>query len=146
MAVAGDCLFCAIVEGRAVASRVAEDAHAIAFLDLRQPLPGHVLVVPRRHAETLYDLHEDAAAAVMRLAVRVARTLRAELQPAGLSLWQSNGRAAGQEVPHVHLHLQPRQPADGLVRLYPHGAPAPAPRSELDTLAARLRARFSDGP
>lgn len=133
------CIFCAIVEGRAPASRVAEDAQAVAFLDLRQPVPGHVLVVPRQHVETVYDLPADTAAAVMAMAVRVARALRAAHDPPGLNLWQSNGEAGGQEVPHFHLHVQPRQHRDGLFRLYPQGLPAPMAREALDRLAAQLR-------
>ncbi|MBD9375801.1 HIT family protein [Pseudoxanthomonas sp. PXM04] len=133
------CIFCAILEGRAAASRVAEDADVVAFLDLRQPVPGHVLVVPRAHVETIYELAPDTAAALMRMAVRVAQALRAEFDPPGLNLWQSNGHAGGQEVPHVHLHVQPRQHRDGLFRLYPQGLPAPAARTDLDGLAARLR-------
>ncbi len=134
-----DCIFCAILEGRAAASRVAEEADVVAFLDLRQPVPGHVLVVPRAHVETIYELAPDTAAALMRMAVRIAHALRAEFDPPGLNLWQSNGDAGGQEVPHVHLHVQPRRHRDGLFRMYPHGLPAPAARSALDELAARLR-------
>lgn len=136
-----DCVFCAILEGRTAASRVAEDADEVAFLDLRQPVPGHVLVVPRAHVETIYELTPDAAAALMRMAVRVAQALRAEFDPPGLNLWQSNGHAGGQEVPHVHLHVQPRRHRDGLFRLYPQGLPVPAARDTLDELAARLRPR-----
>lgn len=137
-----DCIFCAIIEGRAAGSRVAEDAQVIAFMDLRQPLPGHVLVVPRRHVRTIHDLDVADAGALMAMAVRVARALRDADDAPGLTLWQSNGEAAGQEVPHVHLHLQPRRLRDGLYRLYPHGLPTPAPRTRLDELAAALRARI----
>lgn len=136
------CVFCAILQGSAPASRVAEDAHAVAFMDLRQPLPGHVLVVPRRHAEQIFDLSPEEAGAVMALATRVAHALRDELDAPGMTLWQSNGEAAGQEVPHVHLHLQARRHRDGLYRIYPHGVPAITARSQLDALAARLRERF----
>lgn len=134
-----DCPFCAIVAGQAPASIVAESALALAFMDLRQPVPGHVLVVPRAHAETIYDLPPDAAAEVMRLAVRVARALRALHDPPGLNLWQSNGEAGGQEVPHVHLHVQPRRSGDGLLRIYPQGLPRPEPRTSLEAMAAQLR-------
>ncbi|MEL1266096.1 HIT family protein [Pseudoxanthomonas putridarboris] len=137
-----DCPFCAIVAGKAPASRVAESPGAVAFMDLRQPVPGHVLVVPREHVETIYDLPPDIAADLMRLAVRVANALRALHDPPGLNLWQSNGDAGGQEVPHVHLHVQPRRHRDGLFRLYPHGLPSPVPRDALDTMAAALRAQL----
>ncbi|WP_199101076.1 HIT family protein [Dyella sp. ASV21] len=134
-----DCPFCAIVAGRQPASVIAQNEQALAFLDLRQAVPGHVLVVPRVHVETLYDLDEVSAAAVMQLGVRVARALRVAFDPEGLNLWQSNGAAGGQEVPHLHLHVQPRRMADGLLRVYPHGAPTPTSRDELERLAERVR-------
>lgn len=133
-----DCVFCRILAGAAPASFVHRDEHVAAFLDLRQAVDGHVLVVPNRHVETLYELDEDTAGRVMALAVRVARALAADGQPPGLNLWQSNGDAGGQEVPHVHLHVQPRRVGDGLMRVYPNGVPAPSPREKLDALAARI--------
>ena len=133
------CPFCAIAAGAAPAAIVAEDALALAFLDLRQPVPGHVLVVPRRHAEDLYVLGDAEAGAVLRMARRVAIALREAFDPAGMNLWQSNGRAAGQEVFHFHLHVQPRRVGDGLLRVYPQGVPAPASSTELAAIAAEVR-------
>ena len=142
-----DCPFCDIVAGRAPASLVAESALTLAFMDLRQAVPGHVLVVPRTHIETIYDLPPDIAAEMMRLAVRIARALRSVDDPAGLNLWQSNGDAGGQEVPHVHLHVQPRRHGDGLLGLYPHGPPAPASRDVLDAMADNVRRQLAaSGP
>jgi len=103
-------------------------------------VPGHVLVVPRRHVETLFDLDEDTAAQLMRVAVRIARAADAVFAPDGLNLWQSNRAAGGQEVPHVHLHVQPRMSGDGMLRIYPEPQPpAPAGRETLDAWAGRLR-------
>lgn len=133
------CPFCAIVAGRLEASVVAETDVAVAFLDLRQAVPGHVLVVPRQHVEDIYAIDPTIAGAVMQLGVRVAHALRAVFDPPGLNLWQSNGQAGGQEVQHFHLHVQPRRVADGLLRVYPHGLPAQTPRDALDRMAARIR-------
>jgi histidine triad (HIT) family protein len=138
-----DCAFCAIVAGRAEASVVAATDAALAFLDQRQAVSGHVLVVPRIHAEDIYALDPDTAAALMRLALRVVHALRAAFDPPGLSLWQSNGDAAFQEVPHVHLHLQPRFTDDRLLRVYPGAAPAPLARVELDRMAGAIRDHLS---
>ena len=136
-----DCVFCRIVAGRAEASFVDRTERAAAFMDLRQPNPGHVLVVPRTHVSTIDGLGDDDAAAVMQLATRVARALRRVYPHHGLSLWQSNGEAAGQEVPHVHLHLLPRTSGDGWVRIYPNDLPPePTPRTVLGDLAQRIRA------
>ncbi|WP_236585460.1 HIT family protein [Dyella sp. EPa41] len=133
------CPFCEIAAGRLPANVVAQTDHALAFLDLRQAIEGHVLVVPRQHVETIFDIEPGLAGEVMRLGVRVAKALRAALQPAGLNLWQSNGAAGGQEVPHFHLHVQPRRVGDGLLRVYAGRPPAPASREALDALAARIR-------
>ena len=141
----GDCPFCAILAGDLPASIVCEDDGVVAFMDLRQAVPGHVLVVPRQHVETLYDLDEDSAAALMRMAVRVAKAARATFDPAGLNLWQSNGEAGGQEVPHFHLHVHPRRVGDGLLDVYPAGVPAPALREQLDALALMLRQQLEQG-
>ena len=121
---------------------MAESARSIAFVDLRQPhgveRGAHLLVVPRRHVETLDRLADDDADDLIRLATRLARRLRALFGDAGLSLWQSNGVAALQEVPHVHLHLLTRRIDDGLLRIYPDH-PENTPREALEALAARLR-------
>ncbi len=79
------------------------------------------------------------AAEVMQLAVRMAQALRVCFDPPGLNLWQSNGAAGGQEVPHFHLHVQPRQHDDGLLRIYPREAPPSSDRAMLDALAAQLK-------
>jgi histidine triad (HIT) family protein len=136
---APDCAFCAIVAG----SVVAESAHSLAFCDLREPHAAtegaHVLMVPRAHAQTLDRLDEGAAADLLQLAVRVSRLLVAEYGDGGFSLWQSNGEAAFQEVPQVHLHLLTRRTDDALLRIYPGVVPAPTAPQQLDALAARLR-------
>jgi len=108
------CVFCAISVGRAPAEIVCQETGALAFLDIHPVAPGHTLVIPRRHADSIAELDEEAAAAVMRLATRMARALYRALQPDGLTLLQNDGRAAGQEVPHFHLHLIPRWYGDGL--------------------------------
>jgi histidine triad (HIT) family protein len=123
------------------ASVVFEDDATLAFMDLRQPNGGHVLVIPKQHVETIYDLPPDVGARLMQTVVRTARAMRRGIQPDGLSIWQSNGEAAGQEVPHLHMHLFARQPRDGFLRVYPE-RPARPDRSVLDQLAERIGASF----
>lgn len=138
------CVFCRIIAGEVPVSRVLERSNVLAFVDLRQGVPGHVLVVPRRHVTTIYELDAILAGELMAVAVEVAGAMRRAWAPEGLNLWQSNGEAGGQEVPHVHLHVQPRRSGDGLLRIYPEAPPTP-PRSELDALAAQLRAGLAAG-
>ena len=137
------CPFCAIASGMAPTSVILEEARVLAFLDLRQAVPGHVLVVPRRHVPDIYALAADEAAAVMQVAVRVAHALRAAYDPPGLNLWQSNGVAGGQEVFHFHLHVHPRRSDDGLLRVYPEGAPPHGDAAAREAIARSLRAHLA---
>ena len=134
-----DCVFCRIVAGQIPSTRVYEDEHVLAFMDIGQVNPGHVLVAVRRHAEDLYALDETQAAAVARASVRIARAIRDAFAPAGLSVYQANGRPAGQTVFHYHVHLVPRQEADGMQLTWPVKNP---PREKLEENAARIIARL----
>lgn len=138
-----NCVFCEIIAGRLDASIVYEDDATFACMDLRQPTAAHLLVIPRQHVETIYDLEPETAARLMQAAVRVARAVRRALGPSGLSLWQSNGAAAGQEVPHVHVHLFTREPGDGFLRVYP-APPAHPDRPALDRLARQVRRALAE--
>ncbi len=136
------CPFCAIVAGRAPASIFHRDERVVGFVGLRQPNTGHLLLVPRRHVATIFDLDPVDAAALFSAVPRIARALRAAMPMDGLSLWQSNGEAGGQEVDHVHLHLLPRLAGagDGLMKVYGDGVPTDSPSELRETIAARLRA------
>lgn len=144
---AASCPFCAIAAGAAPASVVVADALTVAFLDLRQYHPGHVLVIPRRHLADVRALDDGTGAALMRTVARAARAVDRAFPAAGLSVWHSAGAAAGQEVPHLHFHVHPRGDDDGVLRVYP--APPPHPdRATLDGWAARIRDALdaSDAP
>ena len=101
------CIFCSIVAGQAPAHRIAEDEHALAFMDLFPAAEGHALVIPKAHAENLFEIDEGSVRAVAALARRVALAMRAALEPDGMAVYQANGRAAGQAVFHYHVHLIP---------------------------------------
>ena len=132
-----NCVFCAIVSGAAPASVVHEDEHLIAFCDLMPVNRGHVLVVPKRHAADLAELPAATGALMFPLAQRLAaRIRRSPLRCDGVNLVLADGRAAGQTVFHVHLHVIPRLVGDGFAL---HGAARPATRSELDEVADLLR-------
>lgn len=134
-----NCVFCAIVAGKIPAAVVHEDDHTLAFMDIGQVNPGHVLVAAKAHAESLYALDEAQAAAVARTALRVARAIRDAFAPEGLSVYQANGKAAGQTVFHYHLHLVPRREGDGMALAWPVKNP---PREALEENAAKLRAKL----
>lgn len=133
-----DCVFCRIAAGKAPASVVYENELVIAFMDIGQANPGHVLVAPKRHVRDIYELNEELAAEVMRIAVRVAKAVKRQIKPDGLNLLQANERAGLQSVFHFHLHILPRFWGDEIDVRWPHHPHQP--RSRLDELAARIRA------
>jgi histidine triad (HIT) family protein len=134
-----NCVFCKIVAKQIPATVVHEDEHTLAFMDIGQVNPGHVLVALKAHAENLYALDEAQAAAVARTSVRVARAIRDAFAPAGLSVYQANGEPAGQTVFHYHVHLLPRHEGDGMELTWPVKNP---PRATLEDYAARIRAKL----
>lgn len=135
-----DCVFCRIVARQIPAAVVWEDAHTLAFMDIGQVNPGHVLVALKAHAENVYLLDDGQAGAVFRSAARVARAIRSAFSPAGLSIYQANGPAAGQTVFHFHLHLVPRHEGDGMSLVWPAKNP---PRDKLEAYATQIRAALS---
>jgi histidine triad (HIT) family protein len=132
-----DCVFCKIMAKQIPASVVYEDEHTLAFMDLGQVNPGHVLVALKAHAENVYALDDAQAGAVFRSVARVSRAIRAAFAPQGLSVYQANGKAAGQTVFHLHVHLVPRYDGDGMELTWPVKNP---PRDKLEEYAAKLRA------
>jgi histidine triad (HIT) family protein len=130
------CVFCKIVAKQIPATVVYEDADVLAFMDIGQVNPGHVLVAAKAHAENIYALDESSAAAVFRSATRVAKAIRAAFAPQGLSVYQANGKAAGQTVFHFHMHLVPRHEEDGMALTWPVKNP---PREEIEECAERIR-------
>lgn len=129
-------VFAKVLRGELPCVRVFEDEHTLAFMDIMPSAEGHTLVIPKEAAETLPELSEDAAAALMRTTHKVARAVKQALAAPGLMLVQLNGAAAGQSVPHVHFHVVPR--AQGL-ELDLHGR-AMAKTDDLEAVAAKIRA------
>ena len=131
------CIFCRIVAGQIPSTRVYEDQHTLAFMNIGQVNPGHVLVAVKPHVENIFGLDDALAGALFRTAARVSNAIRAAFQPHGLSVYQANGPAAGQTVFHLHVHLVPRWDGDGMELTWPVKNP---PREMLEQNAARIRA------
>jgi histidine triad (HIT) family protein len=107
-----DCLFCKIVSKKIPAAIVYEDGHVIAFLDIMPRSPGHTMVIPKVHAPNLLEL-PDAEVGPLFLAVKhVGEMLSKALKPDGITMGANQGRASGQEVDHLHVHLMPRWHGD----------------------------------
>ncbi len=134
-----DCVFCRIVEGVAPASVVYEDDTAVAFLDLFPVHSGHTLVVPRVHADDLSDCPRGVASHLFAVCADLAPAVVDASGAKGFNIWTANGRVAGQEVLHLHLHILPRFKGDSFGLRFPKGYPAEAQRDELEAIAERIR-------
>jgi histidine triad (HIT) family protein len=131
-----DCVFCKIVAGELPCYRVDEDDSTIAFMDIGQVNPGHVIVALKSHAETILDLTPDQAGAAFRTARRVARAVEAAFEPEGITILQANRPVGEQTVPHFHMHVLPRHPDDGVKIIWPAKHP---PAEQLVAYAARIK-------
>lgn len=110
----GDCIFCKIVKGEIPAVKVYEDESVLAFMDINPINDGHTLVIPKKHAENIFEIEAKDLLAVMEVAHKIARAIKESLKPEALTVVQLNGRLAGQMVPHLHVHLIPRREGDAL--------------------------------
>lgn len=120
-----ECLFCAIIHDEIPSCKIYEDDTFIAILDRFPKCEGHTLIIPKRHAATLFDLPDDAAAKLMPLARVLSNKLYEKLKFKGLNLLQNNGECAGQQVNHFHLHLIPRYESDDMVLTWKTIDPTP---------------------
>ncbi len=136
MAYDNDNIFAKILRGEANAHVVLDEEHCLAFMDLMPQSPGHTLIIPREPAENIFDLSAESLAVVVATTQRVARAVKAAFQPAGVMILQLNGADAGQTVFHIHFHVIPRYPGEGLT-LHARSIADPV---ELGENAARLRA------
>ena len=105
-----ECTFCRIVKGELPCFKVFEDKRVLAFEDINPIAEGHTLIIPRRHAENLWEISEEDLAAIHLVSKKVVRALREVLKPTGIAVLQLNGQGAMQAVLHYHLHLVPRIP------------------------------------
>jgi histidine triad (HIT) family protein len=131
-----DCMFCNIAAGAMAAERVHEDERTVAFLDLFPAAEGHVLVIPRAHADDIHGMDPVDLAACAETARLMAGRVSGALGADGVTITQSNGRAAGQTVFHYHVHVIPRFEGDGVLRPWTPGKASP---EELARMGALLR-------
>jgi histidine triad (HIT) family protein len=136
------CIFCAIVAGKAPCHRVHEEELVISFMDIAPVGDGHLLIVPKQHAENLFQTDPAALDTVMRASRRLAFALKQALAPDGIGVHQLNGAAAGQTVFHYHMHLIPRNHGDPITF---HGRRQGDP-ARLAENARRIAAALADVP
>ncbi len=114
-----DCIFCLIVAGKIPSTKVYEDSKVLAFLDINPVTEGHTLVVPKTHWETISQVPDAELGTIFEVVKQLATNLKEKLGADGLNIMQNNGPAAGQEIPHFHVHIIPRKINDGRFKLRP---------------------------
>jgi histidine triad (HIT) family protein len=108
-----DCIFCKIIAGDLPCTKIYEDDDVLAFLDVGPIIKGHTLVIPKQHVDPLTELSDELLGKLMVVVKRVTRAQLDGLGADGVNITQANGKAAGQIVPHVHMHVIPRFDTDG---------------------------------
>ena len=135
------CIFCRIIDGEAEASVVYKDDVVTAFMDIRPLTPGHLLIVPNRHAVDLAVLDDTFGSHMFVVGRQLAQALRGSgLRCEGVNLFLADGAVAGQTVFHCHLHVLPRFTGDGFSISFPPGYGNGGARELLDAHASKVRA------
>jgi histidine triad (HIT) family protein len=135
-----DCVFCKIVLGESPCFKLLEDENTLAIMDIFPANDGHCLVLTKELYPSLFDVTEQAFAAVSRSVCRVARAVNQVLPPAGLNLVQANGPGARQTVNHFHVHVLPRKLGDQLLLNW---AATPGDHATIAALAEKIRATLA---
>ena len=140
-----ECIFCRIVAGTAACQEIYRDEATLAFMDINPANDGHCLVIPKEHFENVFDMRPSDFGAVASTAAKVARAVNEVLRPGGINLTQANGEAAGQSVPHVHVHVLPRRAGDDLLLNWDRNRNSHQPfdRGRIAEIAERLRSRLN---
>lgn len=135
-----DCVFCDLVKESAPASTVYSDERVTAIMDVQPVNPGHVLVIPNKHAAHLAELDLETGGHLFKIAMKVAEAIRRSgIRCEGMNLFLADGQVAGQEIFHVHLHVLPRFVGDGFgLKFGPNYGRRPR-RVELDKTARKIR-------
>jgi len=131
-----NCIFCQIIAGQVPCFKLLEDENTIAIMDIFPANDGHCLVLTKEHYPTLFDVTDEAFAAVSRSVSKVAQAVNLALSPAGLNLVQANGPGAHQTVDHFHVHILPRKLGDQLALNW--GA-KPGDQATIATLGEKIR-------
>jgi len=134
-----DCIFCKIIGGEIPSFKIYENDDSFAFMDINPASEGHTLVIPKEHAADLHSVSDEAIAATVKTAKKVAAAVDKTLNPEGLNLVQANGPAAAQSVMHFHVHVLPRTNGDELKLNW---GLEPGDMDAIGELAERIRANL----
>jgi len=135
------CVFCRIVQKKAEASMIYEDEAVMAFLDIRPLQTGHTLVIPKAHYVDIFDTPEAQLSQLHKVAKQIALAVKKATKADGVSIIQQNGKAAGQDIFHIHVHVVPRFEGQKLASFNELKV---VERARLDAVAKEIR-RFLNG-
>ena len=116
-----NCIFCKIVAGEIPCYKIAETDNVLAFLDVMPITSGHLLIIPKKHVELIYDAEPEIMAEVMSVATKISTIAKKNLNCDGMNFLLNTEKYAGQIVPHIHLHLIPRFLDDNINLSWPQG-------------------------
>lgn len=133
------CIFCKIAAREIPANKVYEDDTTLAFMDIRPITRGHLLLIPKKHAQLITELDEETVAHLFKVVRSLDAALRKLDGVKDITILISDGPAAQQEVPHVHIHLIPRYDSDGFGLKFPPGYGKAADAAILEGLADRIK-------
>jgi histidine triad (HIT) family protein len=133
------CIFCRIAQKQAFASCVYEDEKVMAFLDIRPLSEGHTLVIPKAHHENVFDVPQELNAYLHGVTKQVAIAVKKATNADGISIIQQNGKAANQDIPHLHVHVIPRY---GGQKMPSFSETVEADKEKLNRTAAEIRKHF----
>lgn len=109
-----DCIFCKIIKGEIPSATIFEDDEFKVILDRFPSGEGHVLIIPKNHVANIFEIDEEQAGRLFKLAVKVSKVMKDVLGFENMNVLQNNGEVAGQSVFHFHMHLIPRYENDGI--------------------------------
>lgn len=138
------CTFCDLIHGAGEVSICYEDSDAIAFMDVQPVNTGHVLVVSRRHYESLEDTPPELAMHMFKIATRLVPAVKKVANAEGMNIVVNSGTAAGQDEPHYHVHVIPRCAGDGFDVPLPFAGSEMPDRTVLDATAVRIMTAMRD--
>lgn len=129
-----DCIFCKLANGIIPTNSIYEDENFNVILDLSPATKGHALILPKEHAADLYELPEETAGKVFKLAKKLVAKMTDKLGADGFNVVQNNGEVAGQTVFHFHMHLIPRYAQDNQKILWNPTSPSAEELAEIREL------------
>jgi histidine triad (HIT) family protein len=139
--VSENCIFCKIARNEAPASIVYEDTDVMAFVDIRPVSEGHTLIIPKKHYVDIYDTPDQLLAALHVIVKKIAVAIKRVTNADGISIVQQNGKAAGQDIFHIHVHVIPRFEGKKIPRF---GELMVVSRETLEKVAQKIRQQLTD--